>query len=269
MIRFLFALSAVFAFTNCVIAGPRVDIVIGEKAPALERLAADELSSQLQRVYEADVKIGSTAPPDSPHVIFLGSPVTNASMKPFADSWPSGDKKLTDQGHVLRSVTHRNHPALLIGGGSPVATYWAVAEYGHRLGIRSLLLGDLDPISPPPFGLDGIDVVKEPNQRERGWHFLNHRPTDSGSWDVDEFRRVFKQLAKLKFNRMTVEVDVGAPFVHFESSKRPLTTTATNLDLAIASAIFWWRSSPTRSSQASSQTSTPQVFRFFAIRETI
>ena len=108
---------------SAVIAGPRVDIVIGEKAPALERLAADELSSQLKRVYEADVKIGSTAPADAPHVIFVGSPDTNASMKPFADSWPSGDKKLTDQGHLLRSVTHNNKPALLIGGGSPVATY--------------------------------------------------------------------------------------------------------------------------------------------------
>lgn len=81
-----------------------------------------------------------------------------------------------------------------------------------------MLFGDLDPVSPPPFGLDGIDVVKEPTQRERGWHFLNHRPTDSGSWGLDEFRRVSKQLAKLKFNRVTVEVDVGAPFVHFEYS---------------------------------------------------
>src|SRR5262249_11855308 len=89
-----------------VFAGLRVDIVIGEKAPALERLAADELASQLKRVHEADVKIAVTAPADSPHVIFVGSPDTSASMKPFANSWPSGDKKLTDQGHLLRSVTH-------------------------------------------------------------------------------------------------------------------------------------------------------------------
>ncbi len=198
------------------VAGPRVDIVIGDKAPALERFAAEELSSQLQRIYEAEVTIGSTAPADAPHVIFVGSPDTNASMKPFADSWPSGDKKLTDQGHLLRSVTHNKKPALLIGGGSSVATYWAVSEFGHHLGIRSLLLGDLDPISPPEFKLDGFVVVLEPQHHEREWHFRNRGSMDSGSWSVEEHRRMLQQLAKLKFNRVSISVRASQPFVHFE-----------------------------------------------------
>ncbi|MFM9962706.1 MAG: hypothetical protein ACKV2Q_15960 [Planctomycetaceae bacterium] len=212
-------LSSLSAF-----AGPRVDIVIGEKAPALERFAADELAGQLKRVYEAEVKIGSTAPADAPHVIFVGSPDTNARMKPFADSWPSGDKKLTDQGHLLRSVTHNNKPALLIGGGSPVATFWAVAEFGHHLGIRPLLFGDLDPISPPEFMLDEIDVVLEPQHREREWHFRNREPMDSGSWSVEEHRRVLQQLAKLKFNRVSINVRASQPFVHFEFQGVPRKT---------------------------------------------
>ncbi len=216
MIRFLIALSAVLAFANTVIAGPRVDIIIGEKAPALERLAADELSNQLKRVYEAEVKIASTAPADALHVIFVGSPDTNASMKPFADSWPGGDKKLTDQGHLLRSVTHKNKPALLIGGGSPVATYWAVAEFGHHLGIRSMFFGDLDPISPPPFKLNGLDAVLEPMMRTRSWRFNLTSMSDAAAWSLSDFRSVLRQLAKLKFNRISVEFIAGAPFVHFE-----------------------------------------------------
>lgn len=216
--------------TAQVFAGPRVGIVVGEKAPALEKLAADELASQLKRIYEAEVKIGSTVPADSPHVIFVGSPDTNASMKPFADSWPLGDKKLTDQGHLLRSIAFRDRSALLVGGGSPVATYWAVAEFGHRLGVRSMLFGDLDPVSPPPFGLEDINIVREPMKVERGWHFLNHRPTDSGAWGLDEYRRVLKQLSRLKFNRVTLEVDVGAPFVHFEYG-----------GIKRRSAVFWLR----------------------------
>lgn len=216
---FFFLLSSIFLSAlhpAAAFAGPRVDIVIGEKAPALEKLAADELSSQLKRIYEADVKIGSTAPANAEHVLFVGSPDTNASMKPLADSWPSGDKKLTDQGHLLRSVTHNNKPALLIGGGSPVATYWAVAEFGHRLGIRSMLFGDLDPVSPPEFKLDGMDVVLEPQHREREWHFRNRGPMDSGSWSVEEHRRLLQQLAKLKFNRASINVRASQPFVHFE-----------------------------------------------------
>ncbi len=216
MIRSLMVLVSIFALANVVNAGPRVDIVIGVKAPALERLAADELSGQLKRVYEAEVKIASTAPSDATHVIFVGSPDTNTSMKPFANSWPSGDKKLSDQGHLLRSVAHDNRPALLIGGGSPVATYWAVAEFGHHLGIRSMLFGDLDPITPPEFKLDGLDVVLEPQHREREWHFRNGGPMDSGSWSVDEHRRLLQQLAKLKFNRASINVRASQPFVHFE-----------------------------------------------------
>ncbi len=211
-------LGLLFAVILCspVFAGPRIDIVIGEKAPALERLAADELAGQLKRVYDADVKIDSKPPADSPHVIFVGSPDTNASMKPFAATWPSGDKKLTDQGHLLKSVTFHDRPALLIGGGSPVATFWAVAEYGHRLGIRSMLFGDLDPVSPPPFTLNDIAVVMEPNQRERGWEFALHDPMEAGAFSRDDFRKALRQLAKLKFNRVSIEIDVGGPFVHFE-----------------------------------------------------
>lgn len=202
--------------TSQLLAGPRVDIVIGEKAPTLERLAADELSSQLKRVYEADVKIASTAPADAPHVIFVGSPDTNASMKPFADSWPSGDKKLTEQGHLLRSVTHNKKPALLIGGGSPVATYWAVAEFGHRLGIRSMLFGDLDPISPPAFSLQGHKVLIEPSPQHRGWKFENWFYTNSGFWSTYEYRRAFGQLSKLRFNHVSIEIQEWQPYTHFQ-----------------------------------------------------
>lgn len=202
--------------TTAAFAGPRVDIVIGEKAPALEKLAADELASQLKRIYEADVKIGSTAPANAEHVFFVGSPDTNASMKPFAASWPSGDKKLTDQGHLLRSVTHNNKPALLIGGGSPVATYWAVAEFGHRRGIRSMLFGDLDPVAPPVFDLQGHDVVIEPSSRHRGWKFENWFPTDSAYWGTDEFRRAIQQLAKLRFNHVTIAIQEWQPYTHFQ-----------------------------------------------------
>ena len=107
-------------------------------------------------------------------------------------------------------------PALLIGGGSPVATYWAVAEYGHHFGIRPMLFGDLDPVSPPEFKLDGVDFVLEPQIREREWHFRNRGPMDSGSWSVEEHRRVLQQLAKLKFNRVSINVRASQPFVHFE-----------------------------------------------------
>lgn len=226
-----FFLTAIFVSaslsTAAAFAGPRVDIVIGEKAPALEKLAADELASQLKRIYEADVKISSTAPANAEHVLFVGSPDTNTSMKPFADSWPSGDKKLTDQGHLLRSVTHNSKPALLIGGGSPVATYWAVAEFGHRLGIRSMLFGDLDPVSPPTFKLGGIESVIEPVVRSRGWFFWNSYYSNDGSWSLAEYRQVIQQLAKLRFNQITIHLQESNIHLDYGGIQR---SSASSLD---------------------------------------
>ncbi len=210
-----FFLSVPFS-ASPIIAGPCVDIVIGEKAPALERLAVDELVSQLKRVYEADVKISSTAPPDASHVIFVGSPETNASMKTFVAAWPSGDKKLTEQGHLLRSVTHDSKPALLVGGGSPAATFWAVAEYGHQLGIRPMFFSDLDPVSPPELRLDGFDVVLEPVHRVRGWEFVHADPMTAGAWGLAEYRQVLRQLAKRKFNHVRLYLFAGEPWVQVE-----------------------------------------------------
>src|SRR5206468_2097492 len=49
-------------------AGPRVDIVIGEKAPALEKRAAEDIAVDLRKVYDAEVKIATTAPEDAANV---------------------------------------------------------------------------------------------------------------------------------------------------------------------------------------------------------
>jgi hypothetical protein len=203
----LLSLAAIPAF-----AGPRIDIVIDKSSPALERLAADELAAQLRRVYEADVKVVAAPADDSPATIFVGSPRTNSHMLPFAANWP----KLTGQGHVLRSVTHRGRPAMLVGGGSSAATYWAVAEFGHRLGIRSMLYGDLDPVSPPPVKLDGLDVVLEPAVQLRTWRMLDELPFGTAAWGLDEQRRVLKQIAKLKYNRVILSTHPWQPFVHFK-----------------------------------------------------
>jgi hypothetical protein len=211
--RWALCLAALFSLAAIPVhAGPQIDIVIGKSPPPLERFAVDELADQLRKVYDADVRITSSLSDDSPATIFVGSPDTNGHFKPFAANWP----KLSGQGHVLRSVKHRDRPALLVGGGSPAATYWAVAEFGHRLGIRSMLHGDLYPVSPPPLKLDGVDVVLEPAVKLRAWRMLDELPTGTAAWGLDEQRRVLRQLAKLKYNRVILSVYPWQPFVHFE-----------------------------------------------------
>lgn len=198
--------------TRAALAGPQVDVVIGADAPKLERFAADELAGQFKKLFDADVRIGAKVPASSTHLILLGSPATNPAVKALGDVWP----KLTDQGHVLRSVKSAKGQTLLCGGGSPVATLWAVYELGHHFGIRYMLFGDLLPVTTPELTLVGLDLVLEPSLRSRAWRAVGECAIGSESWGLEEQQLVLRQVAKLKFNRVVVEVHAWQPFVDFE-----------------------------------------------------
>lgn len=193
-------------------AGPRVDVVIAADAPKLERFAADELAVQFKKLFDADVRIAEKIPSDASHLILLGSPATNAAMKPLGDQLP----KLSDQGHAVRSVKLGSSQALVVGGGSPVATLWAVYELGHQFGIRSFLFGDLYPTTPPQLTLDSLNIVIEPALRVRGWLAINNSPIGPATWGLEEHQKVIRQLAKLKFNRVLLNIAPGRAAAEFD-----------------------------------------------------
>jgi hypothetical protein len=203
-----------FAAFPALAAGPRVDIVIGEKAPALEKRAAEDIAADLKKVYDAEVTIATAAPEGAEHVIFVGSPETDEhTRKQIAESWPAINSA---QGHVLRTIKFRGKPALFIGGGSSVAAYWGAAEFAHRLGIRTMLYGDLYPVAPKPFTLEGYDVACETIQKERIWSALDPLPTGQTAWGLAEQKSLLRQLARLKYTQIEIGVRPWQPFVHFE-----------------------------------------------------
>jgi hypothetical protein len=106
--------------------------------------------------------------------------------------------------------------SLVAGGGSPVATLWAVYELGHRFGIRYALFGDIYPATTPEMKFDGIDVVLEPALRLRTWRTINDFPIGPEAWGLAEQEALLKQLAKLKFNRVMLSLYAWQPFVDFE-----------------------------------------------------
>ena len=208
LLLFLVAVQIAFA------AGPRVDIVIGEKAPALEKRAAEDIAANLRKVYDAEVKIAADAPKDAENVIFVASTKSDEQIwKLLSLHWP----KLSTQGHALRSIKFRERPALLVAGGSPAAAYWGAAEFAQQLGIRPMLYGDLYPIDPPPLSdfLKNLDVLAEPEMKDRIWA-MDTLPIDQGSWSLDEQKRLLRQLAQLKYNRLIIFDHPWQPFVHFE-----------------------------------------------------
>ncbi len=193
--------------------GPPVTIVVAPDAPALEKLAASELSEQFQKLLSADVKTAAKAPTGDGAAILIGSPTTNPAVKAaVGKDWP----KLSDQGIVLKSATGKNGTQLVVGGGSPVATLWAAYELGHQLGIRYHLHGDVYPVESPTFKTEGWELIQEPNLRSRTWRTINDFPIGPEAWGLEEHRRMLRQLAKQKFNRVLLATYAWQPFVQYE-----------------------------------------------------
>lgn len=182
-------------------AGPKVTLVIGEKAHALDKVAAEQLAGDFKALFEAEAVIQTTAPADAANVVLVGSPQSNPTIS--ADAWP----KITEQGIVIKSTKK----GLIIGGGCPPATIWAASELSHHFGIRHLLQGDVLPVEKPAFKLDGLDIVMEPKIQKRGWSMYNGIATGAESWGKAEHLALLRQLVKLKFNHVLIPKRVTAP----------------------------------------------------------
>lgn len=202
-----FALLSAMIAVQATHAAEPVTVIIDKKAPAVEKLAANELAAQFRRLFEAKVTVTDTKRAGDAFRVIVGSPQTNAAVRAAV-----AGRKLTEQGIVLTN----KGGTLYVVGGSPRATLWAVYELGYRFGIRYLLREDIYPKTPISLKLDGIDVSLEPQLRTRTWRTVNDFAIGPESWPLAEHKRVLRQLAKMKFNRVMLSVYPWQPFVHYE-----------------------------------------------------
>jgi hypothetical protein len=178
-----------------------VAIVVGEQAPPLEKHAAGELAEQLRQLFDIKASIGTSLPAGEGVAILIGSPMTNAAVAAaIGNAWPA----LTPQGHLLKSARSEKGPVLVLGGDSPVASLWAVYEYGYQCGIRYLLHGDFLPLEKPAFTVEGFNSVLEPRLTVRAWRGFSGQMFTADVWGLEDQRRLLKQLAKLKYTHFIV-----------------------------------------------------------------
>lgn len=187
-------------FASSAAAGPAVDIVISGDAHQLERAAAEQIRVDLHRLFEAEAKLVESAGDDAENVIEVG----------ILDD-------LEPQEQVVRSEEGK----LVVGGGSPEATFWAACELGQHFGMRYTLQVDFAPIEKPEFSLEGIDIHLKPNVEIRGWRSIGpFGPGSQESWGIAEHQQLLEQLAKLKFNHITLVLGGGRPFLHSGEADR-------------------------------------------------
>ncbi len=172
----------------------KITIVLSDKAPPLEKIAAQSLKTELKLLFAIEVSVNDLAPADSSFSILLGSPQTNPAIE--ASEWP----KLSDQGHILKST----QKGLIVGGATPVATLWAAGELSYHFGLRHLLRGDARPIEKPALKFTNINTLYEPTTRVRAWSGFSDHPHGQSSWPLEQQKLLFAQLVKLKFTHLVL-----------------------------------------------------------------
>ena len=198
--------------SSLAVAAPAVEVVVGADAPQLEKLAAAEWVAQVRSLFDVEAAIVESPTGDNP-IVLIGSPKTNSAV---ADAMGADWPELSDQGHLLRSQKMKGQDALVVGGGSPVATLWAVYELGRHFGMRYTAHGDKIPAVKPKLDFAGIDKTLEPQHRQRIWRTVNDFPVGPESWGLAEQKTMLQQLAKLKYNRIMISVWPWQPFVDYE-----------------------------------------------------
>ncbi|MBI2480077.1 MAG: hypothetical protein HYV60_16040, partial [Planctomycetia bacterium] len=214
--RHVVAAVVVFALALCVSnsasAAEQVVVVVGLGAPDLEHVAAQELVSQFKKLFDVSVVLTDHIPDKHQHLVLVGGPAKNKATREIAgESWP----KLTEQGFILRSFEQGDRRGVIVAGDSPVATFWAVCELGHRFGIRYLLREDIVP-NKQPLKLSGLDVLMEPELKIRSWTTLGDGVMGPESWSVADHKKLLRQLAKMKFNEVVLSVRPWQAFVDYQ-----------------------------------------------------
>jgi len=192
----------------------QVSVAVGSTAPELERFAASELCGYLDRLFGIQTQPTTSLPSGSEVVFLIGSPQTNPTIKQSVGSKPF--PKVSEQGIMLQRGRLGKRQVLIVGGGSPRATLWAVYELAERWGVRYLVTGDVLPGTTVPFKLPDLKVVMEPLLRVRAHPTIQDFASSGESWGIADFRPLIDQLAKLKFTRMNIYPYGWQPFLHYE-----------------------------------------------------
>jgi hypothetical protein len=182
-----------------------VVVVVGENASELERFAASELCGYLDKLFGLNVQ--PTTKLESSAGVFL---IGNATSNPFIKTFP----KVGDQGIVIERLEGAT-PTLIVGGGSPRATMWAVYELAERWGVRYLLDRDAFP-AKSKFTMPSLHVVMEPIFRVRAHPTIQDFADSGEAWGIKDFRPLIDQLAKMKYNRLNIFAFAWQPFLAYQ-----------------------------------------------------
>jgi hypothetical protein len=206
---------------------PEAAIVVGDEAPALERLAARELQRNLALVTGARLPIirhsesRSTAPRA---LLLVGRPQTNGAIAELAARGELPQAAPAAEGFLLKTVTVRERQSIAVVGGDDAGTLYGAYDLLERYGARFQIDRDVLPETTQPFEVKQLDVARRPAQKVRGLLPWNDFLNGPSAFSYADYKHYVDQMLKLKLNTLVVHNYSGAypgantnePFMNFE-----------------------------------------------------
>ena len=110
------------------------------------------------------------------------------------------DPTLEQQEYCLKTVVQADLVQLAITGGSDVAALWGAYHFAEKLGVRFYLHGDVIPDEKIELAFPDLNETHQPLFEMRGINPWATHTYGFEHWEVDGFKSVISQLAKMRMN---------------------------------------------------------------------
>jgi len=178
-------------------------ILVPRGASANITLAAKEIRRYvfLRTGVLADIIEADSALPSGPHLIVLapaGSKLLSLlSLDPVIRDSLTG---MSRDRHYLKTILQGNSRLLVISGSDDIATLYGAYSFVEKLGVRFSAHGDIIPDGRIPFSLPDLAEWHSPLFVTRGLQPFHDFPEGPDWWNLDDYKAMFSQMAKMKMN---------------------------------------------------------------------
>ncbi|MCX6359632.1 MAG: alpha-glucuronidase family glycosyl hydrolase [Armatimonadetes bacterium] len=188
----------------------RAEIVLGSGTDRLEALAARELQRYLGLMGAGRCRIVPQAQGAGTRLV-LGTPHSSSDVARLIAATKTAGT-LGDEGYLL----HTRPGRVTLAASTPRGVLWAAYGLLERLGVGFFLGGDALAGAGPARLPEGLSLVERPALKVRGslpWYNFLDSPT---TWDRDDFRFFFDQMARMRMNFVGFHSYDSEPFCAYE-----------------------------------------------------